>query len=63
MISLDDIKLAQQRLHGIAVRTPLIPYPHQQPGRELYLKPENLQPIGSFKLRGAYTLRPWRPQA
>jgi threonine dehydratase len=54
MVSLDDIKLAQQRLCGIATRTPLIAYPRQQPGRELHLKPESLQPIGSFKLRGAY---------
>jgi threonine dehydratase len=54
MVSLEDIKLAQQRLRGIAARTPLLLYPRQQPGRELYLKPESLQPIGSFKLRGAY---------
>ncbi|HEX9119220.1 MAG TPA: threonine/serine dehydratase [Terriglobales bacterium] len=54
MVSLDDITLAASRLRGIAARTPLIPYPRQQPGRELYLKPESLQPIGSFKLRGAY---------
>jgi len=54
MITLDDITLAASRLRGIAVRTPLLPYPRQQPGRELYLKPESLQPIGSFKLRGAY---------
>ena len=54
MVSLDDITLAASRLRGIAARTPLLLYPRQQPGRELYLKPENLQPIGSFKLRGAY---------
>jgi threonine dehydratase len=54
MVSLDDIRLASERLHGVAIHTPLIPYPRQQPGRELYLKPESFQPIGSFKLRGAY---------
>src|SRR5512141_1322409 len=54
MITLDDITLAASRLRGIAARTPLIPCPHLQPGRELYLKAESLQPIGSFKLRGAY---------
>jgi threonine dehydratase len=54
MVTLDDITLAASRLRGIAARTPLLPYPRQQPGRELYLKPESLQPIGSFKLRGAY---------
>jgi len=54
MISLEDIKTAASRLRGVALHTPLIPYPRRQPGRELYLKPEGLQPIGSFKLRGAY---------
>jgi threonine dehydratase len=46
-------------LRGVAVRTPLIPtHIHesskQKDDRQLFLKPENLQPIGSFKLRGAY---------
>ncbi len=41
-------------MRGIARRTPLIPCPHQTNNRELYLKTESLQPIGSFKLRGAY---------
>src|SRR5207244_9816302 len=41
----------------IAVRTELLHSDLSQDGsanRKLYLKPENLQPIGSFKLRGAY---------
>jgi threonine dehydratase len=38
----------------VAVRTPLIACPHHQLGHDLFLKPESLQPIGSFKLRGAY---------
>ncbi len=54
MVNLADIQCAASLLRGIAVRTPLIPCPHQLPGRELYFKPESLQPIGSFKLRGAY---------
>ena len=54
MVTLDDIELAASRLRGLAVRTPLLSFPQQQPGRELYLKPESFQPIGSFKLRGAY---------
>jgi threonine dehydratase len=54
MVTLEEIQRAASRLRGIAVRTPLIPYPHQQAGRTLYFKPESLQPIGSFKLRGAY---------
>jgi threonine dehydratase len=52
IVSLDDIREARARLDGITVRTPLIPL--EWDGRKLYLKPENLQPIGAFKLRGAY---------
>jgi len=59
VVTLNDIREAQARLHGVAVRTQLIQsYIHQtgsrQDDRTLYLKPENLQPIGAFKLRGAY---------
>lgn len=54
MISLDDIRLAQQRIRGVAYRTPLVPYPRSAADCALYLKAENLQPIGSFKIRGAY---------
>lgn len=52
MVTLTDIYEARARLDGITVRTPLIPLEYE--GRTLYLKPENLQPIGAFKLRGAY---------
>ena len=52
MIGLSDIREACSRLDGITVRTPLIPLEHD--GHILHLKPENLQPIGAFKLRGAY---------
>ena len=52
IVSLDDIREARARLDGITVRTPLIPL--EWNGQRLYLKPENLQPIGAFKLRGAY---------
>jgi threonine dehydratase len=54
MITLDDIRVAAQRLKGVAVRTPLVRCPHQGDDRKLWFKPESLQPIGSFKLRGAY---------
>ncbi len=59
MVTLNDIRDARSRLRGIAVRTPLIEsHIHQDQRssdtRKLYLKPENLQPIGAFKLRGAY---------
>jgi len=54
MVTLERIQLARERLHGVAVRTPILKYPQPIDGRTLYLKPESLQPIGSFKLRGAY---------
>ncbi len=54
MVDLKDIGQAQRRLKGVAVHTPLIPYSHSDPERLLYFKPESLQPVGSFKLRGAY---------
>ncbi len=61
MVTLENIKNAQKRIRGVAVRTPLVAYfpppiPEHTPthGRQLYLKPESFQPIGSFKLRGAY---------
>jgi threonine dehydratase len=54
MISLHDIQQAQARLNGIAVRTPLFEWTDAVDQRKLYLKLENLQPIGAFKLRGAY---------
>lgn len=54
MISLEDVKLAQRRLRGVAFRTPLIPWSGEGPDRRLYFKPESLQPVGAFKLRGAY---------
>ncbi len=54
MVTLDDLKLAQRRVEGVAVRTPLVRYYLDGDSRQLWLKPECFQPIGSFKLRGAY---------
>lgn len=55
MITLDDLHSAQKRLQGITVRTKLIDFPLcAEDPRRLRLKPENQQPIGAFKLRGAY---------
>jgi threonine dehydratase len=55
MVVLDDIRAAQARLHGVTVRTRLVEFNCKQSEvRRLYLKPENQQPIGAFKLRGAY---------
>jgi len=55
MVALSDIRAAQSRLHGVAFRTRLIQFDHpDSAARRLFLKPENQQPIGAFKLRGAY---------
>src|SRR5246127_2830534 len=55
MITLSDLNSAQKRLEGVTVRTKLIQFPLcAEDPRRLLLKPENQQPIGSFKLRGAY---------
>ena len=50
--TIDDIRAARERIDG-AVRTPLLRFHGDVEGLEVYLKLENLQPIGSFKLRGA----------
>jgi threonine dehydratase len=51
--SLAEIRAARERLAGIATRTPLVRLSVEDAPAEIYLKLENLQPIGSFKLRGA----------
>jgi threo-3-hydroxy-L-aspartate ammonia-lyase len=53
LVSLAEIREAARLLASVAVRTPLVPVPRLHPN--LLIKPESLQPIGSFKLRGAYT--------
>ncbi len=54
MITLSDLLAAESRLTGVTTRTHLIEFNHADHGRKLLLKPENQQPIGAFKLRGAY---------
>jgi threonine dehydratase len=68
MITFSDLQTARSRIQGVTVRTHLIEFnrglPHVSPlmrdmginliGLQLFLKPENQQPIGAFKLRGAY---------
>ncbi|HEX3820619.1 MAG TPA: threonine/serine dehydratase [Candidatus Sulfotelmatobacter sp.] len=55
MITLSDLNSARSRLIGISKRTSLVALNHGGvDGVDLYLKPENQQPIGAFKLRGAY---------
>jgi threonine dehydratase len=51
MITIDDVRAAAKSITGVAVRTPLLP--SWAIGPDLWLKPENLQPVGAFKVRGA----------
>ena len=58
-VTLDAIRAAAAVIRGVVVRTPLLPFGRLE-GRDpsgrtrAWLKPESLQPIGAFKLRGAY---------
>ncbi len=54
--SLDDIIAAQERIKGVASKTPLVESPSlsERFGRQIYLKLECFQPIRVFKIRGAY---------
>ncbi|MBV9669510.1 MAG: threonine/serine dehydratase [Acidobacteriales bacterium] len=58
MVTLTEFEQAQQRIHGVAVRTPLVSFRPSaaEDARHLWLKLESFQPIGSFKLRGAYNM-------
>ena len=51
--SLAQIQSARETIKGSAVRTPLVRLNTREAPAEIYLKLENLQPIGSFKIRGA----------
>ncbi|HUZ36058.1 MAG TPA: threonine/serine dehydratase [Streptosporangiaceae bacterium] len=53
LVSVAEIRAAAEGLAGVTIRTPLVPFPPA--GSGLLIKPESLQPTGSFKLRGAYT--------
>ncbi len=53
MIELAAIEAARERIEGAAVRTPLVRLQVEDAPAEIYLKCENLQPINSFKIRGA----------
>jgi threonine dehydratase len=54
-ITIDTIRDAARTVYDAAVRTPLVPLGVLTPGGpEIFLKLETLQPIGSFKIRGAY---------
>jgi threonine dehydratase len=63
-VTLDEIQAAKERIAGVAVRTPLYRVERArlrmgnfpEPEFDLYIKAESEQPIGSFKLRGAYNM-------
>ena len=54
LVSIDDVRSAADNLSGVAVRTPVVACPWLGESSDLWLKLENQQPIGAFKLRGAY---------
>jgi threonine dehydratase len=54
LVSLTEIRTAAERIRGVAVRTPLVPFSAGGRAGTVVLKPESLQPTGAFKLRGAY---------
>ena len=54
LVTIDDIRAAAERLRGIIVETPLVAFGRPEDRR--FLKAESLQPIGAFKLRGAYAM-------
>jgi threo-3-hydroxy-L-aspartate ammonia-lyase len=49
LVTLDEIRQAAARIRGVALRTPLLRWDERT-----WLKPESLQPVGAFKIRGAY---------
>jgi threonine dehydratase len=55
-VTIADVRAAARTLEGVAVRTPLVEVPalSRLAGAPVALKCEQLQPIGAFKLRGAY---------
>jgi threo-3-hydroxy-L-aspartate ammonia-lyase len=63
-VTLEEIRAAKERIAGVAVRTPLYRVERArlrmgkfaEPDFDLYIKAESEQPIGSFKLRGAYNM-------
>ena len=52
-IRLDQVQAARDHIAGVATRTPLLRLNHDDAPADIYLKLENLQPTGAFKLRGA----------
>ena len=53
VIDLTEIEAARKRIEGAAIRTPLVRLHAAEAPAEIYVKLENLQPVNSFKIRGA----------
>lgn len=55
-VTFEDVRAASRRLHGPAIRTPVLRNPSldELAGMEVFIKPEPLQVSGSFKFRGAF---------
>src|SRR6187401_3426780 len=49
IVTIEEIRAAAERIRGVATRTPLLGWDDRT-----WLKPESLQPVGAFKMRGAY---------
>ena len=49
LVAIDEIRAAAERIRGVALRPPLLRWDDRT-----WLKPESLQPVGAFKMRGAY---------
>ena len=60
-VSLSQAREARRNIAPVAFRTPLVPFNTDAPA-DLYLKLENLQPIGSFKIRGAANVMALTPR-
>jgi threonine dehydratase len=58
LVTLDAIRAAAERVRGTALRTPTIalPWPGPGPAHPFFVKCENLQPMGAFKVRGAFNM-------
>ena len=54
MLTLDNVYRASNTLRDVVRKTDVVYAPNLKPGAELYLKTENLQVTGSFKVRGAF---------
>ena len=52
LVTIEAVRAAAATLRGIATQTPLVPF--GPPADRRFLKAESLQPIGAFKIRGAY---------